>query len=258
MDYSYIDPLFAIEHHASTELLARAIPPYCEEHKLVEYLVAACEHDNQRAVRWLAQNKQCPLTSVLQTLLYKKFSSLDTIRLLLSLGASCGAVDPESGKAAIHISIITSNEVTEVLLKHDRSCVNVPDEHGLYPIHIACCWKDVKFVDMLVRYGADVNVKTTKGGFTTLFFAMKQEGKEEAMVRYLVEQAGMNVWLKSDTDHILAFGNSPGNIGHLLKKYETSTILAILLSAWIPRIGGKSQLTTLIKDMIRHVKKYLM
>ena len=61
--------------------------------------------------------------------------------------------------------------VVKSVLEKDASCVNSPSWHGITPLHRAATKGSLEFVEILLRFGADVNA-CNNFGETPLHFAL--------------------------------------------------------------------------------------
>ncbi|XP_074640600.1 uncharacterized protein LOC141898548 [Tubulanus polymorphus] len=131
-------------------------------------------------------------------------------------------------QTALHLSVLTENELIIQLLLEHRADPNLPDRRGrnclhmaiergrldildlimkktqhkidldaktfegLTPLHVAVEQKDLKAADLLYRYGSDVNAEDSKSGRTCIHYAAEANNIE--MVKLLIKcKADLNV-----------------------------------------------------------------
>jgi ankyrin repeat protein len=97
---------------------------------------------------------------------YKKYMNL--IKAYLDSGANVNAKD-DLGATAINIA--TGNiEVMQLLIKY-KADVNIANNNGIAPLHMASERCDIDAINLLLENGADVNANTVKGE-TPLYYAI--------------------------------------------------------------------------------------
>jgi ankyrin repeat protein len=79
---------------------------------------------------------------------------------------------------------LEKDEVAQLLIKHGGD-VNVPDQDGNMPIHVACQLGKFDLVSELVGKGANLRVKTRKGNFP---LALAVNGEHDKIVEFLFER----------------------------------------------------------------------
>ncbi|KAH9504259.1 hypothetical protein Btru_064469 [Bulinus truncatus] len=114
-----------------------------------------------------------------------KLDFLEAVDILLKSGANVNSVDC-TGSSAIHMAVQgRSTKCLQMLL--DRCSyaeLNARNFDGLTPLHTAVDNGDLDQVELLLKYGADIDVTDGKSGRTCLFRAA--ENNEKAMVELLL------------------------------------------------------------------------
>ena len=118
------------------------------------------------------------------------WGALSTIRWMLSKNVPLD-VREEDGRTLLHCAIDRAqadrSEVLELLLQHGAPM----DLHGLNdwtPAHLAAARNDVPALELLVRYGADLTLRTRIDDYATPLEEARHLKRQEA-VRYLEQVA---------------------------------------------------------------------
>ncbi|CAI9568318.1 unnamed protein product [Staurois parvus] len=100
-----------------------------------------------------------------------------TVALLIRAGADPTILD-RFGNTMLHLAVQAGDDkMLQVLLEHQfsgyKNLLNVPDYHGLYPVHWAVKVENGKCLERLVKSGADVNAAERKSGRSPLHIAVE-------------------------------------------------------------------------------------
>jgi hypothetical protein len=102
-----------------------------------------------------------------------KYSSLESLELLLSAGLSPLAID-KNGATPLHraVGLTTENSLLCIysLLLHSPSCVNIRDLKGNSPLHVAITAQNISAVEILLSHGASYSL-TNAAGHTPRYLA---------------------------------------------------------------------------------------
>jgi len=124
----------------------------------------------------------------------KKISILLPIELLRGQDE-----DDNYGWTALHYSAYRGSVLlVSYLVETLKIPVDTPDKSDRTPLHIAVCGGRLEAIELLLRIGANVDAKD-KTAWAPLHIAAFR--MNEAVVRYLVEQAG------ADVDAVCSFGS---------------------------------------------------
>jgi len=87
---------------------------------------------------------------------------VEVVKQLLSKGADVNATD-DGQYSSLHLAVLNSNfEIAQALL--DAKCnVNPINVDKFTPLHTACSQGEVKFIQLLLNYGADPTLKDARG-----------------------------------------------------------------------------------------------
>ncbi len=86
-----------------------------------------------------------------------------SIKCLLELGAKPSAKD-KSGETALHYAVNTEDlNLIEVIYNSDQTLLNIPDEYGTTPLHLAVEGDADEVIDFLCALGADMYTKNSNG-----------------------------------------------------------------------------------------------
>lgn len=155
----------------------------------------------------------------------------------------------------IHIAVFYNHlEITEFFLKHSKvDMINAKNINGLCPIHIAVSNNNIEMVQLLCKYGADVNVKEYRNGYTPLHFAIAY--RNENMVRLLVSEYNADVNMnpnKIDNTLNMALLYKSIPIAHFLLLRNVTVSDFVLESAI--ELGDKDILIKILT--IKPIRKY--
>ncbi|NWI30991.1 NFKB2 factor, partial [Sula dactylatra] len=117
------------------------------------------------------------------------------VQLLLQAHADPTLLD-RYGNSLLHLALQAGDEeMLRTLLAHLGSdapyLLDLPNFHGLLPVHLAVKAKSLACLDLLVRKGADVNAVERQGGRTPLHLAVEMENLN--MATHLVKKLGADV-----------------------------------------------------------------
>ncbi|XP_063817469.1 nuclear factor NF-kappa-B p100 subunit isoform X2 [Pseudophryne corroboree] len=117
------------------------------------------------------------------------------VAILLRAGADPTILD-RYGNSVLHLAVQGGDDrMLQVILEHPyagcRNLLNVPDYHGLYPVHWAVKVKNEKCLEQLVIRGANVNAVERKSGRSPLHIAVEMDNLNMAM--FLVKILGADV-----------------------------------------------------------------
>lgn len=118
---------------------------------------------------WLLENG----CSINHNLILPIFSSQNQLLIISFLQRWTGDVDEKHfmDNTFLNLSALFNlAEVAAYLLEIKKASCMVPNSHGLYPIHVACA-KSIDVVKVLLRNGADKEVKCFAQGYTPLAYA---------------------------------------------------------------------------------------
>ncbi|NXF42721.1 NFKB2 factor, partial [Oceanites oceanicus] len=146
------------------------------------------------------------------------------VQLLLQARADPTLLD-RYGNSLLHLALQAGDEeMLRMLLAHLGSAVpyllQLPNFHGLLPVHLAVKAKNLACLDLLVRKGADVNAVERQGGRTLLHLAVEMENLN--MATHLVKKLG------ADVNSRTFAGNTPL---HLAAGLGSPTLTKLLLKA---------------------------
>ncbi|KAM4702597.1 nuclear factor NF-kappa-B p100 subunit [Rhinophrynus dorsalis] len=146
------------------------------------------------------------------------------VAILLKAGADPTILD-RYGNSVLHLAVQAGDEVMlSVLLSHpsvDRTgLLNMPDYHGLYPVHWAVKVKNEKCLELLVKSGANVNAAERKSGRSPLHIAVEMDNLN--MATFLVKK------LKANVNSRTFGGNTPL---HLAASLGSPVLTRMLISA---------------------------
>ncbi|CAL1541691.1 unnamed protein product, partial [Lymnaea stagnalis] len=114
-----------------------------------------------------------------------KLDFLPAVDILIKSGASINAVDC-TGSSSIHMAVQgRSTKCLQMLLERCQEAeLNTRNFDGLTPLHTAVDNGDLEQVELLLKYGAEIDVTDGKSGRTCLFHAA--ESNEKPMVELLL------------------------------------------------------------------------
>ena len=93
------------------------------------------------------------------------------------------------------INVIKSNNLQkfEEIIKHEKSLINKLNNNGLSLLHILVIKKNIKFIEVLLKNGADVNIKSSKKKRTPLHFAyIYQNNESDEIINMLLKYGAKN------------------------------------------------------------------
>ena len=116
------------------------------------------------------------------------YGNTEIVLTLISLGVDVNVQDDE-GLTPLHVATIEGHLQTAQVLVMADARIDIKDNNGYTPLYIAAITDNLRIVQMLAAHGADVNAKD-KNGFTPLH-AAAFDGNTE-VVRELI-RLGANV-----------------------------------------------------------------
>lgn len=141
--------------------------------------------------------------------------SYECIEVLLGKANADPDVEDCDKRTAMHAAVgktSRSNDIIEILISYDAS-INVKDQYGYTPLHIAALKGYSQCVETLIYYGADVSAKA-KSGMTALSiitkkcpasFVMFTKKLDSAITLYHPETSNHEVELRLDFRVILQY-----------------------------------------------------
>lgn len=108
----------------------------------------------------------------------------ECLHLLLANGADIRRVDYYSGQTTLHRAARGSPEILKLILNLEVFDVNVRDNIGLTPLHLAV-QQSLKNTEILLAHKANINAETVSGG-TPLYFAISRGYRN--IINYLISQ----------------------------------------------------------------------
>ncbi|KAM4636318.1 nuclear factor NF-kappa-B p100 subunit isoform 2-T4 [Discoglossus pictus] len=154
--------------------------------QLVQVIVSL---PNQQILNISNHLHQTPLHLGVITQQYK------VVSFLLNAGADPSILD-RYGNSVLHLAVQAGDEMMlNVLLGHlsngHKNLLNMPDYHGLFPVHWAVKVKHEKCLELLVRRGANVNATERKSGRSPLHMAVEMDNLN--MATFLIKRLGADV-----------------------------------------------------------------
>ncbi|KAM5142242.1 nuclear factor NF-kappa-B p100 subunit [Mantella aurantiaca] len=134
---------------------------------------------------------------------------------LLRAGADPTILD-RFGNSLLHLAVQAGDDkMLQVVLDHQfrgyKNLLNMPDYHGLYPVHWAVKVENEKCLERLVKCGADINAAERKSGRSPLHIAVEMNNLNMAVT--LTKKLGADVNAQTfggNTPlHLAACMNSP-------------------------------------------------
>jgi hypothetical protein len=118
--------------------------------------------------------------------------AMESVKLLISLGANVNAKEPQSGATPLHMACMMGHKDVVEFLINNKADVNAKSAIGTTPLHIAAYQGYEDVVAVLMAHGADTNAKT-RSGLTPLEWANQQNHKEIAqMLQSPAEEVAVN------------------------------------------------------------------
>lgn len=145
---------------------------YSEEHQSFLSILPielAISNEAYDSAIWLLENG----CSIKYDLILPIFSSKNQPLIISFLERWTGNVDEKHYLDNTFLNLSALFDLAEVaayLVEIKNASFNVPNSHGLYPIHVACV-KSIGVVRVLLRNGADKEVKCFAQGYTPLVYA---------------------------------------------------------------------------------------
>ena len=87
-------------------------------------------------------------------------------------------------------NVIKSNDIKKIeeIIKKDRTLLNKLNNNGLSLLHILVIKKNIKIIELLLKNGADVNIKSIKTKRTPLHFAyIYQNNESDEIIKLLIK-----------------------------------------------------------------------
>lgn len=158
---------------------------------------------------------------------------------LSSVQASKKTQDPELSRYVHNLNY----DKVEELLSSGVDPDSKPNSRGdkEYALHEACYIPDLRMLELLVSYGADVNIKSIADGYTPLMCALRTEDKGDEVIEYLLHHgADINA---TDLDgntilkNIAYYGISPVMFEYLLSKVDLEQENKVGRTAFLMQYG---------------------
>jgi ankyrin repeat protein len=156
------------------------VPDKLANNDLSATLIGAIQSLDAEAVRqWL---KACPRGEGFSAALALAvvLRDLDTVRVLLAHGADPVLRD-EHGDTVLHRALEHSGDETVreiiVALAETGNALNIADNLGRTPLHLAITAGDLSLVDRFIALGADISLKTRNGEGPVLLALRAREGR---------------------------------------------------------------------------------
>ncbi len=122
-------------------------------------------------------------------------ASLEAIEILLEYGVDIGIID-DDGLSAIDLAIKFKREDVIQFCIDKGMDINISHrKSGITPILLAACFNNTSIVELLLKYGADINSQD-KGGLTTKDYAKKLGQKK--MLDFLEEKGARHNLYKEE------------------------------------------------------------
>lgn len=117
---------------------------------------------------------------------------LESIRVLVDRGADIMSRDKWRMSPLIHAITPQFTEVVEFLVTRCPDVVNMCDKFGKAPLHYAIESDCVAMVNLLICYGADVNIGTMKGITPLMLLCSKSDVHNDTeMIRLLINHGAL-------------------------------------------------------------------
>lgn len=93
-----------------------------------------------------------------------KYGRFEILRLILDSGATVNVRTYNFLQSALHLACLNAKtRIVKELLKCGNCDVDIQDAEGCTPLHYAVGVNNMKIINILIKNGANVNVKNTKG-----------------------------------------------------------------------------------------------
>ncbi|KAL5005384.1 hypothetical protein ScPMuIL_018840 [Solemya velum] len=118
---------------------------------------------------------------------------IDCVRVLLDAGADISPRDAWRQTPLMYCMQTHYHDVAEVLLERNPSQVNIPDTFGKMAIHCAAESGCEESVNLLIKYGADLNAQTSEGNTPLMCLCLTRQVENAAKVSQILINAGTNL-----------------------------------------------------------------
>lgn len=121
---------------------------------------------------------------------------IDCVRVLLDAKADIVPRDAWRQTPLMFCMQAHYYEVAEVLLDRCPSQINIPDTFGKMALHCAAESGCEESVDLLIKYGADVNAQTSEGNTPLMCLCLAKEVEGGVKVLQILVNAGSNMEMR--------------------------------------------------------------
>ncbi|CAH8609345.1 unnamed protein product [Heterobilharzia americana] len=151
----------------------------------------------------------------------------EAIKVLLDLGQSPNTRDKLDLTPLYYAVLNNTISLCIERLLFDHSPLGISDEAGLQEIHQACRFGRVQHLEILLAYGADINVQTSKNGNTPLHICA-YTGQESCARMLLFRGADKAIRnFNGHTPYEQAMISSNTDIANLIKNFHDQDVVPI-------------------------------